>query len=68
MWPIGFGNLDKALDVFSTYEKLLMTGDINNQKVEECLDTSLYQPELKSYKPPVTGNNFFLTIIQVHKT
>ena len=45
-----------------------MTRDIDNQKVEECLDTSLYQPELKSYKPPVTGNNFFLIIIQVHKT
>ena len=36
-----------------------MTGDIDDQKVEECLDTSLCQPELKSYKPPATGNNFF---------
>ena len=36
-------NLDKALDVYSTYEKVLITGDFNAQEGEKCLDTFLYQ-------------------------
>ena len=43
-----FNNLDKPLDVYSTYEKVLITGDFNAQEGEECLDTYLYQNELKS--------------------
>ena len=38
-----FDNLDKALDVYSTYEKVLITGDFNAQEGEKCLDTFLYQ-------------------------
>ena len=45
-----FDNLDKALDVYSTYEIVLITGDFNVQEGEKCLDTFLYQHELKSLK------------------
>ena len=38
-----FDCLDKALDVYSTYEKVLITGDFNAQEREKCLDTFLYQ-------------------------
>ena len=40
--------LDKALDVYPTYEKVLITGDFNGQKGEKCLDTFLHQHKLKS--------------------
>ena len=40
-----FDNLDKALDVYSTYKKVLITGDFNVQEGEKCLDIFLYQHE-----------------------
>ena len=43
-----FDNLDKALDVYSTCEKALITGDFNAQEGKKCLNTFLYQHELKS--------------------
>ena len=49
-----FDNLDKALDVYSTYEKVLITGDFNAQEGEKCLDTFLYQHELKSLNKEAT--------------
>ena len=49
-----FDNLDKALDVYSTYEKVLITGDFNAQEGEKCLDTFLYQHELKSFNKEAT--------------
>ena len=42
-------NLDKALDVYSTYDDLLITKDFNAQEVEKCLNTFLYQYKLKSF-------------------
>ena len=33
-----YDNLDKALDVYSTYEKVLITGDFNGQEGEKCSD------------------------------
>ena len=44
-----FDNLDKAVEVYSTYEKVSITGDFNALKGEKCLDTFLYQHELKSF-------------------
>ena len=41
-----FNNLYKALYVYSTYEKVLITGDFNAQDEQKCLDTYLYQHEL----------------------
>ena len=43
-----FDNLDKALDIYSTYDKVLIAGDFNAQEGEKSLDTFLYQHELKS--------------------
>ena len=34
-----FDHIDKALDVYSIYEKNLITGDFNTQEGEKCLDT-----------------------------
>ena len=44
--PYLFDNLDKALDVYSTYQKVLITEDFNAQVGEKCLDTFLYQHKL----------------------
>ena len=49
-----FHNLDKALDVYSNYETVLITGDFNAQEGEKCLDTFLYQHGLKSLDKEAT--------------
>ena len=36
-----FDNLDKALDIYSTYEKVLRAGNFNAQEGEKCLDIFL---------------------------
>ena len=41
-----FNTLDKALDVYFTYKKVLLIGDFNAQTGETHLDTSLYRYEL----------------------
>ena len=38
---------DKAIDVYSHYEKILLVGDFNGEISEFCLDYLLYQHELK---------------------
>ena len=43
-----FENLDKAIDVYSHYEKVLLAGDFNAEISEFCLDSFLYQHELKN--------------------
>ena len=53
-----FDNLDKALDVYSTDEKVLITGDFNAQEGEKCFDTFLYQHELKSLNKEATETYF----------
>ena len=50
-----FDNLDKALDVYSTCEKVLITGYFNAQEGEKCIDAFLYQHELKSPNEEATG-------------
>ena len=50
-----FDKLDKALDVYSTYEKVLITGDFNAQEGEKCVYTFLYQ-NLLVKKLPVARN------------
>ena len=51
-----FDNSDKALDVYSTYEKdtYEITGDFNAQEGEKCLDTFLYKHEIKSLNKEAT--------------
>ena len=38
----------------STHEKVLITGDFNVHEVEKCLDTFLYQHELKSLNKKIS--------------
>ena len=39
-------NIDKCLDVYSTYERVALAGDFNAQVGEKSFDTFLYQHEL----------------------
>ena len=43
-----FGNTDKPLDVYSTYEKVILGGDFNSQIGGNCIDTFMYQHNLQS--------------------
>ena len=43
-----FENLDKTIDEYSHYEKVLLVGDFNAEISEVCLDSFLYQHELKN--------------------
>ena len=53
-----FDRLDNALDVYSNYENILLVGDFNAQIGETCLDTFLYQHELKNMnKEPTCCKN-----------
>ena len=36
-------HLDKALDIYGNYEKVLLTGDFNSEITEPCMDSFLYQ-------------------------
>ena len=36
-----FEHLDKALDIYSNYEKVLLTGDFNSEIAEPCMDSFL---------------------------
>ena len=41
-------NVDKALDMYSYYDKILLTGDFNAEIHDDYLQSFLYQHELKS--------------------
>ena len=43
-----FESLDKALDVYCNYEKVVLVGDFNAKIGETCLDNFLLQHELES--------------------
>ena len=43
-----FDNIDRGLDVYSTYERVALAGDFNAQVGEKSFDTFLYQHELTS--------------------
>ena len=43
-----FDNIDKCLDVYSTYERVALAGDFNAQVGEKLFDTFLYQREVTS--------------------
>ena len=43
-----FDNIDKVLEVYSTYEKIILGGDFNSQIGENCIDTFMYQHNLQS--------------------
>ena len=37
-----FDNIDKALHVYSTYEKVKLGGEFNSEIGENCIDTFMY--------------------------
>ena len=41
-------HLDKALDIYGNYEKVLLTGDFNSEITEPCMDSFLYQHDVTS--------------------
>ena len=43
-----FENLDNEIEVYSHYEKVLLVGGFNAEILEFCLDSFLYQQELKN--------------------
>ena len=43
-----FDNIDKALDVYSTYVKVILGGDFNNETGENWIGTFMYQHSLQS--------------------
>ena len=43
-----FEHLDKALDIYSNYEKVLITGDFNSEIPEPYMDFFLYQHGMTS--------------------
>ena len=43
-----YNNLDKALDAYCQYDKQLLSGDFNSEISEVCLDSFLYQRDLKN--------------------
>ena len=53
-----FDNIDKALNVYSTYEKVILGGDFNSQIGENCIGTFMYQHNLQSInKEPLCYKN-----------
>ena len=43
-----FDNIDKALNVYSTYVKVILCGDFNNETGENWIETFMYQHSLQS--------------------
>ena len=65
-----FDNIDRALDIYCSYEKIVLTEDFIVQKGKRLLDTFLYQHELHSinenptcYKNPNNSSNIDLILI-----
>ena len=53
-----FGSLDKTLDVYCNYEKVILVGDFNAKIGETCLGNFLFQHELQSInKEPTCFKN-----------
>ena len=53
-----FDSLDKALDVYCNYEKVVLVGDFNAKIGETCLDNFLFQHELQIInKEPTRSKN-----------
>ena len=49
-----FDSLDKALDVYCNYEKVVLVGNFNAKIGETCLDNFLFQRELESLNKELT--------------
>ena len=57
-WPIFFDSLDKAIDVYCNYEKIILVGDFNAKVRGTCHGNFLFQHELQSVnKEPTCFKN-----------
>ena len=45
-----FEALDKALDCYKSYDRIVLTGDFNSEEQETCMETFFYQHNLKTRK------------------
>ena len=43
-----FEALDKALDCYNSYDRIILTRDFNSEEPETCMETFLYQHNLKN--------------------
>ena len=43
-----FDNLDKAFDIYSSYERRFLIGDFNTERSEPCIDSFVYEHELQN--------------------
>ena len=43
-----FNQLDKAIDTYNNYEKILLIGDFNAETTEPCLESFLYEHDLQN--------------------
>ena len=43
-----FEALDKALDCYSSYDRIVLTGDFNSEEQETCVEIFLYQHNIKN--------------------
>ena len=43
-----FEALDKALDCYSSYDRIVLIGDFNSEGNETCMETFLYQHNFKN--------------------
>ena len=43
-----FEALDKALDCYSSYDRIVLIGDFNSENNETCMETFLYQHNLEN--------------------
>ena len=56
-------NINKALDVYATYEKVTLGGNFNGQIGENCTDTFMYQHNLQSInKEPLRYKNLIIPV------
>ena len=44
-----FNQLDKAIDTYNNYEKILLIGDFNAETTEPCLESFLYEHDLQNF-------------------
>ena len=43
-----FNQLDKAIDTYNNYDKILLIGDFNAETTEPCLESFLYEHDLQN--------------------
>ena len=43
-----FNQLDKAIDTYNNYDKILLIGDFNAEKSEPCLESFSYEHDLQN--------------------